>query len=213
MTIRGNIDTTYQTQQRDMFSSGLAGEIGMNALGVWLAIKAHADFQTGEAYPGVRRLMDVTGLASKTVQNALQALQAAYLLRIDRRQGRRHIYLARERLDVRVGSRVICTVVVDYVPTQMRERLAKLQAAAAGNLDDADVWADVEILPGPGFTWDAERKALKGRLRADDVPLASSPSPAPVTDQPAVTDVRQRLRQLTDHLRVDPPFPQGRPTR
>lgn len=211
--IRGDIDTTYQTQQRDMFASGLAGEIGMNALGVWLAIKAHADFQTGEAFPGVRRLMDVTGLASKTVQNALQTLQAAHLLRIARKDGRRHIYIARERLDVRVGPRVICTVVVDYVPTQMRERLAKLQAAAAGDLEDADVWAQVDILPGPGFTWDAERKALRGRARADEVPAVAHDGGGHSPEKPAVADVRAHLRQLADEARGKARNPQRRPIR
>jgi hypothetical protein len=194
--IRGDIDTTYQTQQRDMFASGLAGEIGMNALGVWLTIKAHADLQTGEAFPGVRRLMDVTGLASKTVQNALQTLQANHLLREARRQGRSIVYIARERLDVRMGSRVICTVVVDYVPTQMRDRLAKLQAAAAGDLEDEDVWAEVDILPGPGFTWDAERKSLRGRARADEVPAGASDLAGLPSDKPAVLDAREQLRQL-----------------
>ena len=46
-SIRGDIDTTYHTQQRDMFASGLAAEIGVNAFAVWHAIKSHADFQTG----------------------------------------------------------------------------------------------------------------------------------------------------------------------
>lgn len=205
--IRGDIDTTYQTQQRDMFASGLAGEIGMNALGVWLAVKAHADFQTGEAWPGVRRLMDMTGLASATVQNALTTLQGAHLLRIARRQGRSIIYVARERLDVRMGPRVICTVVVDYVPTKMRERLAKLQAAAAGELEDADadVWADVDILPGPGFTWDAERKSLRGRARADEVPAADTSAALDFTDKPAVLAAREQLLQISSELRKKSP--------
>lgn len=177
--VRGSIDTTYQTQQRDMFASGLAAQIGVNALGVWLAIKSHADFQTGEAGPGVRRLMELTGLASATVQKAIETLLDAHLLRVDHKLGQRHIYLARERLDVRVGARVICTIVVDYVPNSMRERLAKLKAAAiGGELGEGDVWADVDILPGPGFTWDSERKSLRGKLRADEVPGSPASSSA-----------------------------------
>lgn len=50
-SIQGVIDTTYHTQQRDMFVSGLAAEIGVNAFAVWHAIKSHADFQTGIAWP------------------------------------------------------------------------------------------------------------------------------------------------------------------
>ena len=59
--VTGDIDTTYYTQQRDMFASGLAAEIGVNAFAVWHAIKSHADFQTGVSWPGIRRLMLLTG--------------------------------------------------------------------------------------------------------------------------------------------------------
>ena len=54
--MQGRIDTSFQTLQRDLFSSGLAAKIGMNAFGVWLAIKSHADYNTGKAWPGMRRL-------------------------------------------------------------------------------------------------------------------------------------------------------------
>lgn len=196
-SVHGAIDTTYQTQQRDMFASGLAAQIGVNALGVWLAIKSHADFATGEAWPGVRRLMEVTGLASATTQKAIDTLMDAHLLRISRKVGQRHYYIARERMDVRVGPRVICTVVVDYVPNTMRERLAKLAAAASsGDMSDEDVWAEVDILPGPGFTWDQERKALRGRMRADE----AQPG-IPAKPSPAAIEHRQEARQLADELR------------
>ena len=39
LDLRGDLDTTYQTQQRDMFTSGLAASIGVNAFAVWHAIK------------------------------------------------------------------------------------------------------------------------------------------------------------------------------
>ena len=119
LSIRGDIDTTYHTQQRDMFVSGLAAEIGANAFAVWHAIKSHADFQTGNAWPSIRRLMNLTSLSSDTVQAAIKRLEAAHLLRITKR-GQRNNYVARERIDVRVGKRVVATVVVDFVPASMR---------------------------------------------------------------------------------------------
>jgi hypothetical protein len=128
--IVGSVDTTYQTQQRDMFESGLAAQIGASALAVWLAIKSHADFATGESYPGVRRLMELTSQASATVQKALRTLQEWHLLRISRKIGQRHYYIARERVSVRVGTRVLCTIVVDYGPNSMRNRLERLKAGA-----------------------------------------------------------------------------------
>lgn len=192
--IQGDVDTTYQTQQRDMFASGLAAQIGVNALGIWLAIKSHADFHTGEAWPGVRRLMELTGLASATVQKGLQTLQDAHLLRIARKSGQKHVYVARERMDVRVGPRVLCTIVIDYVPLLMRERLAKLKAASVGDLGAQDVWAHVEILPGPGMEWDANTRRLRGQVLADDVPATLSAAPSG-------DDARAKVRQLAESLR------------
>ena len=74
-------------------------------------------------------------------------------------------------MDVRVGNRVLCTIVIDYVPVQMRERLEKLKkAVAGGDFVDDDVWLNVDILPGPGLTFDPETKTLRGLMRADELP-------------------------------------------
>jgi len=128
-SVQGDIDTTYHTQQRDMFASGLAAEIGVNAFAVWHAIKSHADFQTGVVWPGIRRLMLLTGLSTDPVQAAIKKLVDNHLLRVSKR-GQKNIYVARERMDVRVGDLVICTIAIDFVPSTMRERLAKLISAA-----------------------------------------------------------------------------------
>ena len=200
--IQGDIDTSYQVQQRDLFASGRAAEMGGSAYFVWNAIKHHADYETGEAWPGVRGLMRLTGLASDTVVAALAKLQEHHMLRVAGTMGQKQIYIARERLDVRVGKRVLCTVVIDYVPQGMRERLARLQAALAGGLDDEDVWADVDIIPGPGLTWDPERKALRGKLRADEVP---TPAVLSSPDKPDVPAVRARLRLQSAEIRATCP--------
>ena len=126
LSMLGRINTTFGTYQADLFESGLVAQIGPNSFAVWAAIKAHADFQTGIAWPSVRRLMALTGLASATVQKCLGTLEDAHLLRSDVRNKRRY-YVARERLDVSLGQRVLCTVVVDYVPASMRDRLAAVQ--------------------------------------------------------------------------------------
>ncbi len=194
--LKGEIDTTYQTQQRDMFTSGLAASIGVNAFAVWHAIKSHANYQTGKSWPGIRRLMELTGLASASVQVAIKSLEDAHLLRVTR-LGKKNIYVARERMDVRVGKRVICTIVVDYVPIAMRDRLAKLKAAAlSGDMDSEDVWADVDVLPGPGMTYDKQSGLFKGRMRADEVPQEALPRP--VAD---VALARDKLRKLANETR------------
>ncbi len=98
MSMLGRINTTFGTYQADLFESGLVAQICPNSFPVWAAIKAHADFQTGIAWPSVRRLMALTGLASATVQKCIGTLEDAHLLRSDVRNKRRY-YVARERLE------------------------------------------------------------------------------------------------------------------
>ena len=46
--IEGNIDSSFTTEQRDLFASGIVAEIGVNAYAVWSAIKFYADYNTGQ---------------------------------------------------------------------------------------------------------------------------------------------------------------------
>lgn len=191
----GDIDTTYQTVQRDLFTSGLAAQIGPNAFAVWSAVKVHADFESGQAWPSIRKLADMTGLGSATVMRAIEALEQAHMLRKEARgwprnpgkgtKGRTHTYVARERLDVRLGSRVLCTIVVDYLPFQVHKRLKEVKDALQAPYPKSpeeqkkldDVWAQVDILPGPGFEWDPEAKKLSAKVHANELPEPKAPQP------------------------------------
>ena len=80
--MQGRIDTSFQTLQRDLFASGMAARIGMSAFGVWIAIKTHADYNTGECWPGMRRLAALTGLSLGAVSKCVRTLVDAKLLRV-----------------------------------------------------------------------------------------------------------------------------------
>lgn len=174
--MQGQIDTSFQTLQRDLFASGLAAQIGMNAFGVWLAIKSHADYNTGKAWPGMRRLADLTGLSLGMVHKSIQTLVAAHLLRVEAPAGKRRgqTYIACERMDVRLGDRVLCTIVLDYVPATLRASLNRIDQALKTGEAEAETFAHCRIIPGEGFEWHAE----SGTLRAD-LPASQLPPPAP----------------------------------
>ena len=167
--MQGRINTSFATYQADLFESGLVAQIGANAFAVWSAIKAHADYQTGLSWPSIRRLMELTGLASATVQKCLRTLEENRLLRSEVK-GKSRYYLARERLDISLGSRVLCTVVVDYVPAQLRNKLAKVKAALESGAADPEAFAAVEIIPGAGFVWDDSAKVLRGTVAGSELP-------------------------------------------
>ena len=168
MSMQGRINTTFGTYQADLFESGLVAQIGVSAFAVWAAIKAHSDYQTGIAWPSIRRLMLLTGLANATVQKCLDTLEASHLLRSETKHKRRY-YVARERLDVSIGSRVLCTIVVDYVPSVMRDKLKRVKDALSTG-GDPDAFAQVDIIPGTGFVWDEKAKILRASIPADEIP-------------------------------------------
>ena len=168
----GKIDSTFGTFQRDMFESGLVAELGANCFVIWIAIKTHADFNTGVAWPSIRRLAAITGLADKTVQKAIKELEAASLLRIIKSGNQRasNRYLARERLDVRLGNRLLCRIVIDYVPQAIKQQLHGIAETLKTGERNPQAFADVEIIPGDGFVWDAVTGTLKGSISVKEMP-------------------------------------------
>ena len=194
--MQGRINTSFATYQADLFESGLVAQIGTNAFAVWSAIKAHADFQTGVSWPSIRRLMELTGLASATVQKSLRTLQDANLLRSEIR-GKSRYYLARERLDVSLGAVTLCTVVVDYVPAKLRGQLGRVREALESGKPDPEAFAAVEIVPGPGFVWDDKAKVLRGAVKASEVPQEAP-------EQPSLGDLGQAISERLTR-RLGPP--------
>lgn len=170
--MQGRIDTSFQTLQRDLFASGMAARIGMSSFGVWLAIKSHADYNTGECWPGMRRLGALTGLSLGQVSKSVHTLVDARLLRVlEEGKGKRgNRYVARERLDVRLGERVLCTIVIDYVPATLRSTVVGIDRALATGEGAEEVFAACEIVPGDGFIWDAKGGLLRASVSSRDLP-------------------------------------------
>jgi len=175
--IEGKIDSSFTTEQRDLFASGLVAEIGVNAYAVWSAIKFYADYNTGHAWPGMRTLGQKLGLSAMTVKRAIDTLEKASMVRIvassTRRKGQ--TYIAREKLAVRLGKRVLCTVVVDYVPGALRGKINRLEQALTTGEDDPDAFAEVEIIPGDGFDWNPGTRTLQAKIPAREIPRAPDP--------------------------------------
>lgn len=170
--MEGRIDSTFGTFQRDMFESGLVSEIGANCFVIWIAIKTHADFNTGTAWPSIRRIAEITGLSNMTVQKAIKDLQAHHLLKVlktgNQRQSTR--YIARERLDVRLGNRLLCRIVMDYIPAKIKANMHRITETLKSGERNPDAFAQVEIIPGEGFVWNASTGTLQSQIPIKDLP-------------------------------------------
>lgn len=176
MGMNGKIDASFTTEQRDMFASGIVAEIGVNAYAVWHGIKFYADFNTGEAFPGMRALGSKIGLSKDSVNRAIERLIAAKMVRITKAHTKRRgqTYIARERMSVTIGSTTLCTIVIDYIPEKLRGTIKRLGQAIESGKNDPEAFAEVEIIPGEGFVWDEVSKTLRGRLNASEVPKHST---------------------------------------
>lgn len=78
----GSIDSSFITERKDIYSSGMVAEIGLVAHGVWGALKCHADIGTGETYVGMRAIGEECGISPATVMRAIRTLERAHLVRI-----------------------------------------------------------------------------------------------------------------------------------
>ena len=171
------IDGSFTTEQRDLFASGIVAEIGVVAYAVWSAIKTYADYNTGHAWPGMRKLGEKLGISAATVKRAIDQLQAFHMVRIvaasTKRKGQ--TYIARERLAIRTGDTLLCTIVIDYVPSTLRGKINRLESALDTGKGDPEAFADVEIIPGPGFKWDESTQSLRGQISATDLLTTQKP--------------------------------------
>ncbi len=177
MSLFGTIDSTFTTSQRDLFISGFVAEIGANAFAVWHAIKVYADFNTGTAFPGMRRLgMDV-GMSAATVKRAVDVLQEHKMLRIvkNHSQKKGQTYIARERLSIRFGEMLICTIVIDYVPAKLKDKLKNIKEALKFGKTSAELFAHVEIIPATGFVYDQSTGTFKNEIAIEKLPTAPAP--------------------------------------
>lgn len=173
--MEGRIDSSFTTEQRDLFASGMVAEIGVSAYAVWHAIKFYADYNTGKAFPGMRTIAAKLGIGVGSVSRAIDILVKAKMLRVIQNHTKRRgqTYIARERMSVTIGVMTICTIVIDYVPERLRGQIKRIGESFKTGEDDPEAFAEVEIIPGEGFEWDNATRTLKGRIAAKNLPQPS----------------------------------------
>lgn len=173
--MEGRIDSSFTTEQRDLFASGIVAEIGVSAYAVWHAIKYYADYNTGKAFPGMRTIAAKLGIGVGSVSRAIDSLERAKMLRIVQNHTKRRgqTYIARERISVTIGTTTLCTIVIDYVPERLRGQIKRLGESFKTGEHDPEAFAEAEIIPGEGFEWDEKSQTLKGKVAATTLPAAN----------------------------------------
>lgn len=120
-------ETTWFHVFRSMFSSRDAARMGPYAVTVYLVIKAHTNFNTGNSFPSIDVIVDETGISRSQVIRVLKVLETfGYLKRT--KAGRKNEYRLREKVSIRDGSgRQAAVATWDYLPTTVQAATADLK--------------------------------------------------------------------------------------
>lgn len=120
-------ETTWFHVFRSMIESGDVARLGPYAVTVYLVIKAHTNFKSGMAFPGIDLIIEKSGISKSQVIRALASLEEhGYITR--EKQGRSNRYTLREKIGISDDKgRPIADATWDYVPDGVRGAVAELK--------------------------------------------------------------------------------------
>jgi DNA-binding transcriptional ArsR family regulator len=120
-------ETTWFHVFRSMIEGGDMAKMGGNAFMVYATIKAHTNFSTGRAFPGIELLMEKTGISKSQVLRELKTLEEmGYITRT--KQGRNNVYTLREKVGISDDyGRPVAAASWDYVPDGVKGAVADLK--------------------------------------------------------------------------------------
>ena len=120
-------ETTWFHVFKDMIDSGDLALMDGSVVKCYLVIKAHTNFSTGRAWPGIELIAEKTGLSESQVKRCLKKLEELKYITKEK-SGRNNKYTLREKvniLDAEGKRQAVATW--DYIPYGVREAVADLR--------------------------------------------------------------------------------------
>lgn len=111
--------TTWHHTMKALFDSGDAAKMGAPSFLIYSIIKAHVNYTSGEAFPGIELIGKQAGMSRHTVMRCLDTLEELGYLRVEK-QGRKNTYYLREKVDVYQDGDKTAVASWDYVPGLMQ---------------------------------------------------------------------------------------------
>ena len=93
------VDNLWIHVVRGLIKDKVIAQVGAPAFCVYIAIKAHTDLDTGNAWPSVATLGEQVGISKETVLRSLKTLVEAGLLKVEKR-GRSNSYSVIEKINL-----------------------------------------------------------------------------------------------------------------
>lgn len=126
---------------RAMVMSDDFAEISGGAIKVYLIIKAHTDFNTGSAFPGIPLIAEKSGYSNRQVMRFLDELEKWKLIKREEKGGRGNLYSLRESVEIQdEHGRPAAVATWDYLPATVKQAVAELKnVLVTGKLGDAKI--------------------------------------------------------------------------
>ncbi|AOE87966.1 helix-turn-helix domain-containing protein [Pseudomonas sp. TCU-HL1] len=112
---------------KSMIDQGDVAKIGPHAFTVYAVIKAHTNYSSGVAFPGIDLISEKSGVSPAQIKRELKVLEeAGYITR--ERVGRSNRYTLREKIQVTdEHGRPHAVATWDYVPSGVKRAVADLK--------------------------------------------------------------------------------------
>jgi DNA-binding transcriptional ArsR family regulator len=120
-------ETTWFHVFRSMIEGGDVAKMGPGAFTVYAVVKAHTNFSTGRAFPGIELIAEKSGISTRQVMRELAVLEEhGYLTKV--KQGRQNIYTLREKVGIQDDhGRPVAAASWDYLPAGVANAVADLK--------------------------------------------------------------------------------------
>lgn len=110
-----------------MIENGDVAKMGPHAFTVYAVIKAHTNFNTGQAFPAVETIAKKSGVSVPQVKRELKTLEAHGYVTKEKR-GRNNVYTLREKIDIAdEHGRPAAVATWDYLPSGVKHAMADLK--------------------------------------------------------------------------------------
>lgn len=110
-----------------MIDSGDLAKLPGSSVKVYMVVKAHTNFQTGQAFPSIETIAEKSGLSTVQVMRELKTLEKfGYITKT--KQGRNNIYTLREKVEITdEHGRPTAVATWDYLPSSVKHAVADLK--------------------------------------------------------------------------------------
>lgn len=123
-----------------MIDSGDLARLPGSSVKVYMVIKAHTNFSTGQAFPGIETIAQKSGISVAQVKRELKTLEEfGYITKA--KHGRNNVYTLREKVEITDETgRPAAVATWDYLPSSVQHAVADLKnVLVSGDLAGAKI--------------------------------------------------------------------------